>query len=108
MTNAHRVILNSAALYARVVVTTVLVLFTSRYILAALGVVDFGLYSVVAGIMGFMGFLNSAMATSSQLHLTHKVATSSRSTGYSTRVSFCIPLSRCCWSLSGKRAAFGF
>lgn len=73
MTNTHRVFLNTMALYTRVAVTTVLVLFTSRFVLAALGVVDFGLYSVVAGIMGFMGFLNSAMATSSQRHLTHEL-----------------------------------
>ncbi len=73
MTNAQRVIFNTAALYAKVALTTVLGLFTSRFVLAALGVVDFGLYSVIAGIMGFMAFLNSAMATSSQRHLTHEL-----------------------------------
>lgn len=51
----------------------VLSLFASRYILSALGVVDFGLYSVIAGIMGFMAFLNGAMSTSSQRHLTHEL-----------------------------------
>ena len=60
-------------MYARVLVSSVLSLFASRYILAALGVVDFGLYSVIAGIMGFMAFLNAAMATSSQRHLTHEL-----------------------------------
>ncbi len=73
MTSTHKVIFNMAALYARVVVTTLLSLFASRFILAALGVVDFGLYSVIVGIMGFMAFLNSAMATSSQRHLTHEL-----------------------------------
>lgn len=73
MTSTHRVILNMAALYGRVVVTTVLGLFTSRLVLAALGVVDFGLYSVIVGIMGFMAFLNGAMATSSSRHLTHSL-----------------------------------
>ncbi|MFM7182015.1 MAG: hypothetical protein ACKO2G_11205 [Verrucomicrobiales bacterium] len=62
-----------AALYGRVLVSMVLSLFASRYILAALGVVDFGLYSVIAGIMGFMAFLNGAMSTSSQRHLTHEL-----------------------------------
>lgn len=71
MTSSHRIIINTAALYARVLVSTGLSVFASRYILAALGVVDFGLYSVIVGIMGFMSFLNGAMATSSQRHLTH-------------------------------------
>lgn len=66
-------IINIATMYARVLVSSVLSLFASRYILAALGVVDFGLYSVIAGIMGFMAFLNAAMATSSQRHLTHEL-----------------------------------
>jgi O-antigen/teichoic acid export membrane protein len=70
MTNTQRVIFNTAALYVRMGITTVLSLFASRFVLAALGVVDYGLYSVIAGIMGFMGFLNGAMATSSQRQLT--------------------------------------
>jgi O-antigen/teichoic acid export membrane protein len=73
VTNSHKVVFNIAAMYGRVVVSSVLTLFASRYILAALGVVDFGLYSVIAGIMGFMAFLNGAMSTSSQRHLTHEL-----------------------------------
>lgn len=73
MTGTSRILLNMAALYGRVMITMVLSLFASRFILAALGVEDFGLYSVIAGIMGFMAFLNGAMSTSSQRHLTHEL-----------------------------------
>jgi O-antigen/teichoic acid export membrane protein len=73
VTSSHKVVFNIAAMYARVLVSSVLSLFASRFILAALGVVDFGLYSVIAGIMGFMAFLNGAMSTSSQRHLTHEL-----------------------------------
>lgn len=73
MSNARRVIFNTVALYVKVALTTVLGLFAIRFVLAALGMVDFGLYSVIAGIMGFVAFLNSAMATSSQRHLTHEL-----------------------------------
>jgi O-antigen/teichoic acid export membrane protein len=73
MTNANRVLFNTVALYVRVVITAILGLFSIRFVLAALGVVDYGLYSVIAGIMGFMAFLNGAMATSSQRHLTHEL-----------------------------------
>jgi O-antigen/teichoic acid export membrane protein len=73
MTNAQRVIFNTVALYVKVALTTVLGLFAIRFVLAALGVVDYGLYSVIGGIMGFMVFLNGAMSTSSQRHLTHEL-----------------------------------
>lgn len=73
MTSTQRIIFNMAALYGKVLVSMILSLFASRYILAALGVVDFGLFSVIAGIMGFMAFLNGAMSTSSQRHLTHEL-----------------------------------
>jgi len=76
VTNAQRVLFNTLALYTKVALTTVLGLLASRFVLAALGVVDYGLYSVIAGIMGFMAFLNSAMATSSQRHLTYELGRS--------------------------------
>lgn len=71
MVIAKKVWFNMAALYARVIVSAFLSFFASRYILAALGVHDFGLYSVIAGVMGFMAFLNGAMSTGTQRHLTH-------------------------------------
>ena len=62
MTNSQRVIMNTGGLYVRIGVTFVLSLLSSRFVLGALGVADFGLCSVVAGVMGFMGFVNGAMA----------------------------------------------
>jgi O-antigen/teichoic acid export membrane protein len=73
VTSSHKVIFNIVVMYAKIIVGAILSLFASRFILASLGVVDFGLYSVIAGIMGFMAFLNGAMATSSQRHLTHQL-----------------------------------
>lgn len=73
MNNAQRVFINTGALYIKIFVNTILVLFSTRYVLAALGAVDYGIYVVVGGVMGFMGFLTSAMATSSQRHLTYEL-----------------------------------
>lgn len=44
-------------------------LYTSRLILEALGVVDFGLYSLVGGIVTMFSFLNSAMTSATQRYL---------------------------------------
>ena len=54
---------NSAILYFRLIVTSVISLLSSRFVLEALGESDFGLYSVVGGIVVFMAFLNSVMMT---------------------------------------------
>jgi O-antigen/teichoic acid export membrane protein len=69
MNRSERVIINTLSLYLRMVVSAALLLLAARYVLAALGISDYGLYAVVGGIMGFMGFLNSAMASGSQRHL---------------------------------------
>jgi O-antigen/teichoic acid export membrane protein len=73
MKAGERVFVNTLALYVRMVVSAVLLLLAARYVLAALGIADYGLYAVVGGIMGFMGFLNSAMASGSQRHLAFEI-----------------------------------
>ena len=59
----NRIFKNSAILYSRLIVTSVISLLSSRFVLEALGESDFGLYSVVGGIVVFMAFLNSVMMT---------------------------------------------
>jgi len=61
---SNRIILkNSFYLYIRLVVTMFVGLFTSRYVLSALGVSDFGLYNVVGGMVSMMAFANTIMIT---------------------------------------------
>ena len=48
-------------------------LFTSRVILNTLGVVDFGIYNVVGGVVAMMGIFNNAMAVASQRYLTFEL-----------------------------------
>lgn len=36
--------------------------YTSRVVLSTLGIVDYGIYNVVGGIVGMLSMLNSAMA----------------------------------------------
>lgn len=53
--------LNSIILYLRMVITAILGLFTTRWSLQALGVNDFGLFSVVGSIMTFISIFNTIM-----------------------------------------------
>jgi len=59
--NNNLIFKNSAILYFRLIVTSIISLISSRFILEALGESDFGLYSVVGGIVVLMAFLNSVM-----------------------------------------------
>lgn len=60
--NTNRAIaINSVIMYARMAINTVLALFTTRFALQALGVVDYGLFSVLGGIISFMGVFNTIM-----------------------------------------------
>lgn len=45
-------------------------LYTSRVVLKALGVEDYGIYNVVGGVVAMMGILNNAMSVSTQRYLT--------------------------------------
>lgn len=49
-------------------------LYTSRVVLQQLGVVDFGVYSVIAGLVLMMGFFNAAMSTSIQRFMNIEIA----------------------------------
>lgn len=55
---------NSVILFLRLVVTSILGLLTSRFLLHGLGVSDFGLYNVVGGIIIFLAVFNTVMISS--------------------------------------------
>lgn len=50
-------------------------LYTSRVILSILGIEDFGIYSVVGGVVGIFSFLNGSMSTATQRYLTFEIGT---------------------------------
>lgn len=66
MNNANRVIFNSAVLYAKILINVAISLVSVPIIMHALGNSDYGLYSLVAGVIGLLAFLKSAMAVSTQ------------------------------------------
>lgn len=60
-------------LYIRMFFVIGLNLYTSRLILDALGVSDFGLYGIVGGIVTMMSFLNNSLAGATQRFLTFEL-----------------------------------
>ncbi len=71
--NNKRIAKNTALLYLRLLFSMAISLYTSRVILSALGVEDFGIYNVVGGIVVMFGFLNNAMSASTQRFLTYEI-----------------------------------
>ena len=53
-------------LYSRQILILFVSLYTVRIIIAELGVVDYGIYSVIAGVISFFSFLSGTMASATQ------------------------------------------
>ena len=70
-TNNKTIAKNTLFLYFRMMFTMVISLFTSRIILQKLGVDDYGIYQAVGGVVGFLSFINGALATGSSRFLTY-------------------------------------
>lgn len=73
MNPSQRISLNATATYARAVFAAGLALFSSRWVLNALGQTDFGLFSLVGSIIGFVTFLNIVMASSTGRHFAYSI-----------------------------------
>lgn len=65
MNDNKRIVVNTGILYGKLVITTIIGLLSSRYILLSLGSSDFGLYSVVGGIVTFLNVIGVTMVSTS-------------------------------------------
>ena len=66
MTNSTRVLKNTISLYFRMIVLTLISLFTVRVVLNSLGAADYGLYNVVAGFISMFNFISGTLTIASQ------------------------------------------
>lgn len=69
---------NTLLLYVRMIITLMIMLYTSRVVLRELGVQDFGIYNVVGGVVVIFTFLNGAMTTATQRFLNFALAKNER------------------------------
>ena len=69
MDPAKRIIVNTGVQYVKAVITTCLSLYSTRLILDALNVNDFGIYSVIAGVIAMLGFITNALIITTQRYL---------------------------------------
>jgi O-antigen/teichoic acid export membrane protein len=68
---SHRIVMNTGILYAKMGITMFISLYSTRLILNALGVDDFGIFSIVGGVIGMFSFLSAAMASTTQRFMSY-------------------------------------
>ncbi len=59
----NKIIKNTVWLYAKMGITMFISLWVTRLILLSLGASDFGIYAIVAGAIGMLGFFNGALSS---------------------------------------------
>lgn len=73
MNSNERIVVNTIIVYVRMAIEILVGLFSSRYVLLALGVSDFGLYNVVAGLITMLNFVSTAMATTTRRYINYEM-----------------------------------
>lgn len=71
MDATKHIILNTIVQYIRTCIYMVLTLYSTRFILKALGESDFGLYSLIGSIVLLLGFITNSLASSTQRFLSY-------------------------------------
>ena len=67
--NNRRIVRNTGMLFFRMLILMLVSLYTSRIVLNALGVEDFGINNVVAGFVSILAFFSSSLTNASQRYL---------------------------------------
>lgn len=74
--NNTRLAKNTLLLYGRMFITMLISLYTSRVVLKALGVEDYGIYNVVGGVVSMFSMLSSSMIVSTQRFISYELGRS--------------------------------
>ena len=75
----RRIAKNALMLYVRMFFTMVLGLYTSRVVLQALGVNDYGIFTLVGGVVVLMNMLTSSLSMATSRFLTFSLGKSDES-----------------------------
>ena len=71
MDSEKRIIVNTVLQYVKAIITTCLSLYSTRLILNALDIDDYGVYSVIAGVVAMLGFITNALIITTQRFLSY-------------------------------------
>ena len=74
----RRILKNTLILYARTLITMLIALYTSRVVLDVLGVEDYGIYNLVAGIVLLFQSVSSTIQGATQRYVTYSIGKGGR------------------------------
>lgn len=77
MTDNKRIAKNTIIVYIRLIVVTLIGLFSSRFVLQALGVSDYGLYNVVGGVIALFAVISGSMSATTIRFLNFEIGKTS-------------------------------
>ena len=69
MSNNKKIATNSIYVFIKLAITSIVSIFTSRWVLATLGVENYGIYNVVGSIVVFLNVINTAMITTTYRYI---------------------------------------
>lgn len=69
--NSHRILINTCSQYSRTVINIFLSLYSTRLILNALGVTDYGIFTLIAGVVTMLAFITNAMSSTTQRFISY-------------------------------------
>ena len=73
MDSNKRIALNSIVIFAKLCLSSFIGIFSSRFVLQALGASDYGLYNVVGGIVVMLNVLNTSMVTTTYRYIAYEI-----------------------------------
>ena len=69
----RKIVKNTIILYIRTLLVMAITLFTSRVVLNALGVDDYGIYNVVGGLVAMFAVLSSSLSNAISRFITYEL-----------------------------------
>ena len=73
MNTSTRVFGNTIVMYAKIIISTIVNLYLTRVVLDVLGIDDFGIYNLIAGVISILAFLETALMSSTQRYLSYSL-----------------------------------
>ena len=71
LVNNNRIVKNTAYLYIRMLILMIVNLYTSRVVLKALGIEDYGVYNAVGGFISMFSMISAALSTAISRYITY-------------------------------------
>ncbi len=73
MKSSERAIYNTLIIYLKLIISIIIGLFTTRIVLNTLGEINYGIYTLVAGVIGMLAFFNMSLSITSLRFMSHSI-----------------------------------